>query len=111
MAIYIKTKSPQGLLDKIKDQINKGKIDTWAYDSDGDFTHCVEQWNKHAWFSPKVESERLVFGIIGNKNIPMTKSLYAVYHGRFIEMLLAHFDTDINVVWPSSNKTTYDNFS
>lgn len=111
MAVYIKTNNPAGLLRKIKEYINKGKIDTWVYDSDGDFTHVPEQWNKKAWFRPTVESERLVFGLLGQVNVTMTKKLYAVYHGRFIEMVLSHFDQDINVVWPSTNKTQYDNFS
>ena len=32
MAIYVSTDNPQDLLDKIKDYINKGKIDTWSFD-------------------------------------------------------------------------------
>lgn len=110
MAVYIKTNNPATLLSKIKNLINKGKIDTWQYDSDGDFSHTPDQWLNQAWFRPFVEKERLVFGILGNKKVGMSKSLYAVYHGRFIEMLLTHFDDDIMVTWPSSGKTTYDNF-
>ena len=110
MAVYARTSNPKGLLDKIKDYNKKRKIESWKYDADGDFTHIPEQWENKAWFRPNIESERLVFGLLGNKNIEMSKSLYAIYHGRFIEMLLTHFDTDISVTWPSSGKTTYDNF-
>lgn len=42
MAVYIKTNKPQELLDELKDFINKGTIDTWSYDSDGDFTHSAK---------------------------------------------------------------------
>ena len=110
MAVYAKTADPQGLVDNIKDYINKGKIDTWKYDSDGDFTHSATQWNQEAWFRPKVESDRVVFGILGNTKSTMTKELYAIYHGRFIEMLLAHFDDVVTLVWASSQKTSYDIF-
>ena len=110
MAIYARTADPQGLVDKIKDYINKGKIDTWKYDSDGDFTHSASQWNQKAWFRPRIESDRVVFGILGNTKSTMTKEVYAIYHGRFIEMLLAHFDDIVTLAWASSQKTTYDNF-
>ncbi len=111
MAVYIKTNKPKELLDELKTLINKGSIDTWSYDSDGDFTHNVNQWVNKAWFRPHVESERIVFGILGNKETTMTKQLYGLYHGRFIEMMLAHFDEKINLIWPSVMKSLYDNFS
>ena len=110
MAVYANTTDPQGLVDKIKDYINKGKIDTWKYDSDGDLTHSATQWNKKAWLRPKIEEDRVVFGLLGNTNDVMTKELYAIYHGRFIEMLLAHFDEFVTLIWASSQKTSYDFF-
>lgn len=111
MAVFIKTDAPQELLDELKDLINKGKIDTWSYDSDGDFTHCVKQWINQAWFSPKVEKEQIVFGILGNKETTMTKQLYGLYHGRFIEMMLTHFDKKMKSIWPTVMKSEYDIFS
>ena len=50
------------------------------------------------WFRPAIEPTRLCFYILGIKDKPMTKSLYGVYHGRFIEMLLGHFDQDFGNV-------------
>ena len=44
MAIFVETNSPQSLVGKIKEAIDQNKIDTWSYDSDGDFTHNVDQW-------------------------------------------------------------------
>lgn len=34
----------------------------------------------------------------------MTKMIYGVYHGRFIEMMLAHFDTDFSLATASAQK-------
>ena len=73
MAIYVSTDNPQDLLDKIKDYINKGKIDTWSFYSEGDFTHCVDQWKNKAWFRPQITDDNLVFGILGNTEVTMTK--------------------------------------
>lgn len=92
MAIIIKTKSPEDLLNAIKKEIDEGKIVTWSYDSDGDFTHSTKQWNANAWLRPKVSVGELRFGILKNENIDMSAVIYGVYHGRFIEMLLTHFD-------------------
>ncbi|MCH8012003.1 MAG: hypothetical protein IIA61_08670 [Candidatus Marinimicrobia bacterium] len=110
MAIIVKTQNPSGLLSKIKKAINDKSIDTWSYDSDGDFTHKPEQWKNKAWLRPKVYSNELRFGILGQKDTELTKYLYGVYHGRFIEMLLNHFDSDFNQVQATAVKTEPDYF-
>jgi hypothetical protein len=86
------TQSPQQLLQSIKAEIQAGKIVTWSFDADGDFTHTPEQWKYSAWLRPFVRSGQLVFGIIPSRNKSMSKEIYAVYHGRFIEMMQGHFD-------------------
>lgn len=108
MAIYIKTENPQRLVDRIKECIDNHSIETWIYDSDGDFTHSVEQWKFRAWIRPYVESGRIVFGIIcrNDKNLSVTE--YAVYHGRFVEMLLRHFDKTCLAVEVTPLATNYD---
>jgi hypothetical protein len=63
------------------------------YDRDGDFTHTPDQWKGKAWLRPYVQQGVLLFGLIGQQGVPMTKGIYGVYHGRFVEMLLTHFDT------------------
>lgn len=105
------------LYTNIKQKIEENEIDTWTIDDDGDFTHSTEQWNCKAWmyqYEPKsgddIQPNQLVFGIIGNKQIKMTKYLYALYHGRFSEMLLAHFDDEITEIQITSQKTKYDLF-
>jgi hypothetical protein len=92
MAVIVFCDNPQGLLNQIKIGIAKGTIETWLLDTDGDFTHSQAQWKNQAWFRPSIQQDRLVFNILGNRAQQMTRTSYAVYHGRFIEMLLAHFD-------------------
>jgi hypothetical protein len=87
----------------IKEAIDGEKVATWKCDSDGDFTHNAEQWNRRAWFRPKVEKGRcLIFSILPPKNTKITRSIYGIYHGRFVEMLLVHFDSEIERVSVSS---------
>lgn len=90
MAFIVRTSKPDTLLNEIYRAIDEGRIDTWSYDSDGDLTHCATQWNKQAWLRPKIEDGVILFFIIGRKNIPITRQLYSIYHGRFVEMLINH---------------------
>lgn len=110
MAVYVKTENSQELLDKIKRSIDDGKIKTWKYDKDGDLYHSPDQWQYKGWLRPYTIDNYLVFGIITPKNDVMTTLTYAIYHGRFIEMLLDHFDKDFEFVYASAKKTKYDIF-
>lgn len=95
MAIVIKTSNPAGLLAAIRKGIDDESIVTWSYDADGDFTHTPDQWKNKAWLRPTVSTahpDELRFKILKQKGINMSSVIYAVYHGRFIEMLLGHFD-------------------
>jgi hypothetical protein len=40
----------------------------------------------------------------------MTKTIYGVLHGRFIEMLLTHFDDDFGTAHAFAKKQRPDNF-
>jgi hypothetical protein len=40
----------------------------------------------------------LLFAIVGRQNVKMTREVYAIFHGRFAEMLLAHFDLEFSTV-------------
>jgi hypothetical protein len=92
MAVIVLTTTPAALLQSMKDEIRARSIQTWSVDADGDFTHTAEQWIYKAWFRPTLHSDRLIFKILTPKGSEMTRSVYAIYHGRFIEMLLRHFD-------------------
>ncbi len=93
MAIFVKTKEPSELLNRIREGIRKQNIDTWLCDSAGDFTHDTDQWRYRAWMRSFVEEDRLVFGIVCRNDRNLSVTEYAIYHGRFTEMLLCHFDT------------------
>ena len=92
MSLTFRTSDPQGLLQAFKRGIDKNEIVTWTYDKDGDFTHTPEQWRSKAWLRPDIQSGQLYFYILGQKNKQMSKAVYAVYHGRFIESVLTHCD-------------------
>ena len=108
MAITVTTRTPDALLSKIKKAIDDGKISTWSHDDDGDFTHDVEQWRNRAWLSPQVETSELLFGIVSPKGVNLEKQVYGLYHGRFIDMLLTHFDEDFVTATASALPITPD---
>lgn len=92
MAIYFETNDPDGLLSELKKAVKENKIVTWSYDNEGDFTHSTEQWIHQAWIRPRVEVGRLALYILKRKDRVITTEVYGIYHGRFIEMMLSHFD-------------------
>jgi len=93
--LKINTSNASGLLKAIKDAIDAKKVETWSYDKDGDFTHEVSQWKNKAWLRPEIENFNnvLKFRLIPPENTTITKEVNGVFHGRFIEMLFAHFDS------------------
>ena len=103
MALYIKTTDPHGLLNAIKESIDNQIVQTWSIDEEGDFTHA-SQWKNKAWLKPVVQSDQLAFGLIGRKDEIMTKAVYGIFHGRFSEMLLTHFDGNITSIELTPNK-------
>jgi hypothetical protein len=93
MAIYFKTANPNKLLAAYKKAIDDGHVITWSYDADGDFTHTAEQWNKRAWLRPKVqEGTALALYILKPRESSLSSTIYAIYHGRFVETMLRHCD-------------------
>ncbi len=108
MAIFVTTQTPGLLIEEIKEKINDHKIDTWSIDSDGDYTHNTDQWRNRAWIRHKIESGRVVFYVICRKDRNMSIREYAVYHGRFVEMLLTHFDEECIGIEVTPLATTYD---
>jgi hypothetical protein len=94
MAIYFETKTPNKLLKTFKKAIDDGHVVTWSCDGDGDFTHTPDQWAHQAWLRPAVTTgKQLSFSILAPTDSKVSSEAYAVYHGRFIESMLAHCDT------------------
>jgi hypothetical protein len=88
------------LLNNIKSAIANGDITTWEATSQGSFTHTASsgQWKNKAWFRPTIDDKGIVFNIIRPKGGKVSKEVYAVYHGRLSEMLLAHFDAELSII-------------
>lgn len=113
MAIKIRTSNPSDLLARIKAGINDKRIVTWSYETHHNkqyFSHETsdKQWKGKAWLLPSVEGDILVFNIIKPQSQNISTVVYAVYHGRFIEMLLAHFDKDFSIAWATAMVATGD---
>lgn len=95
MALSVKTTDPTGLLTAIKKEIADKKIVTWNYllhEKKDYFTHNPDQWLNKAWLTPTIGINELNFSIIWPANSLKDKEISAVYHGRFAEMLIKHFE-------------------
>ena len=89
MAVTAATTDAQALLQAINDAISNGKIDTWKSVQSKYLTHSPDQWRGQAFFLPKLQYGALVFNIVPPKGQSISTEIYAIYHGRLIEMLLA----------------------
>src|SRR5579875_2811244 len=110
MAVHVVADGSEELLAALKEAIDEKRIRTWSYDRDGDFTHTAEQWINKAWLRPRVLKGEIVFNLIGPVETVMTKAVYAVYHGRFIEMVIHHFDEQVRECSASALGEADDNF-
>jgi hypothetical protein len=108
MAVRVGTSQPQALLSAIRRAIDQGHVDTWKYDKDGDFTHTPTQWVNKCWLRPHVSWRLLTFTTLPPGGTVLSKEIFAVYHGRFIEMLLAHFDSQFSDAEATAVGTTQD---
>ena len=108
MAIAFETSDPDRLLAAFKNAIDKKHVVTWTYDSDGDFTHTPSQWVYRAWFRPALFHGRLILNLLGRTDETTSSAVYGVYHGRFIESMLAHCDTLFNSGAASAMPTNSD---
>jgi len=93
VAIHFATDNAALLLSSLKKAVDDSKIVAWSYDSDGDFTHATDQWRYKAWLRPKVLPNELIMYILGSNSRKLSKQIYAIYHGRFVEAAVAHADT------------------
>ena len=90
--------SADNLAKKIIETMRKDTIAGWVIDSENDMTLTSISWRNKSWMHivmPKVGETDLTISIIGPANIFITNEVYAVYHSRFLEMLLRNFDRDI----------------
>lgn len=92
MSLTFKTPNPGLLLSTFKKGIDDRRIVTWSYDREGDFTHTPLQWKNKAWLRPELQLGRLELYILNPRDTRISSEVYSVYHGRFIEAMLAHCD-------------------
>lgn len=105
--ITFNSASPQQLLVSLREAIRKGHITTWS-EQNGYFTHTPTQWAHKAWLHPSIQGSELRFAIIKPQDTNITTEVYAVYHGRFIETMLAHFDKQFSNGFASAMPTLVD---
>jgi hypothetical protein len=110
MSITFDTPNPNGLLAAFKKGIDDGHVDTWSYDSDGDFTHTPSQWAKKAYLRPSVVQGALVMKFLGHKS-NVTWPVYGIYHGRFIESMIAHCHELFTNGAATAKPSSYDTIS
>lgn len=110
MAVRLFTQNAAALLDAIIEAIDKSHIDTWSYDSVGDFTHTTHdgQWEGRAWLRPAIRKDRLLLNIIFKAGERQQREVYGIYHGRFIEMAVIHFPKFFETGIATANMTKED---
>jgi hypothetical protein len=105
------TSQPQALLSAIYKAIDDGRVVTWRYvthDGVTYLTHSPPQWNGKAFLKPAIGTGALLFNILKPSDDVVTPEIYGVYHGRFIEMLLAHFDTQFSLASATAQPVSGD---
>jgi len=108
MAIFVTTPAPKKLLSAIKQAISDDQVATWSLHGEDHFTHSAKQWARLAWFKAKIEERRIVFNIVPPKGKIVSRATYGIYHGRFIEMLLNHFDNNFESASATAMPTVND---
>ena len=90
MAVIVYSSNPEGLLKRIEKDIRDGTIRTWAIQKHG-ITHLADQWAERGWFVPSITKDALRFELNLLKNEEMVNYVLGVYHGRLIQMIMAHY--------------------
>lgn len=97
-----------GLLPFYMGLIDDREVVTWEYNDFGWFTHVPDQWQGRAWFRPCFGPDQLAFHIVPAPGTQMTRLVYGIYHGRFIESMLMHCDKLFQNIGASALATADD---
>jgi hypothetical protein len=108
MSLAFNSANPGLLLATFKRKIDQKHVVTWSYDKDGDFTHETDQWRHKAWLRSEIQAGLLLLHIVRPNNSNVSREVYAIYHGRFIEAMLAHCDTLFSHASASALATSSD---
>jgi len=103
MAVVVETEDADALLQHIRDLIEDEQIKIWNFEDDGDLNYKAKQYEGIAWFRPEKTSGGLRFKIMTNpkRKGEFTTEVKAIFHGRFIEMLLAHCTGHMTALHPT----------
>lgn len=96
--IQIITDNSTRLLEALRDAVQSAHIQEWIIDDQGDFTYANAPWKNLAWMRVRKTTNGLRVNIVGNKEFPVDDETYAVYHSRFVEMLVLYFDESFDTV-------------
>lgn len=114
MAIFVKSKDKQVLLNKINDAV-KSHMVPWSVDSEGDYTMNDDKFKDcfwlHPYLNPDSDEYNIVFGMLGNSTQITTTRMYSLAHAKCVEMLLDNFDVDIEFIRISSLGSNYDSLT
>jgi len=80
------------LFEAIQRDVELNRIKDWELDEQGDYTYANAPWKNLAWMRVRKTTSGLRINIIGNQQGDMSDETYAVYHSRFVEMLVLYFD-------------------
>ena len=115
MAITIETKYPDALLQAIKEAIKAGKVTAWEiynHENVEYLTQATGPLKKKAYLKAVVATNenKLKFGFYGAGK-PVNRSVYADYHGRFIQLLLEKFEDKFVYASAGSKALSIDKFT
>ncbi len=113
MAIIIKTKTPNQLLDILYKGIEQYNVGKWTMLPDGRITPSSLLWKNEAFLKPQiwVDENELRFGLIKRKDRKhITSKLYTHFHSKFVEMMLSNFESEFISITATSMKADPDDF-
>ncbi|MBV8364664.1 MAG: hypothetical protein JO193_08885 [Candidatus Eremiobacteraeota bacterium] len=96
------------MLNLLIEGVKSRRIQTWIYLESGYFTHEPMQWRNLAFLQPSTLGNNLCINIVKPQNSLVSAETYAVYHGRFIEMLVAHFPKEFTNATASARPSWTD---
>jgi hypothetical protein len=101
MAMMVFTSRPRALKNMIEKALAAGDLKTWSQEAEGAIVHDTSsgQWVDSAkLYLEIIPDTALLVRIEGPSSENMKVSSYAVYLGRFAEMLLTHFDKSFSMI-------------
>lgn len=115
MAVIFKTNNPALLQRLIYQAVDNGTLQTWSRRGQTlELTHTLGgQWGNLAWLTPVdivANSTELKFKIHfpANADLDRIRAIYAVYQGRFIEIITTHLYNNFEFGASTSKPKDYD---